>query len=145
MITLNPHSDIQVMGTIKNDFLREVQNLKTDVAGRNAEVEQAKKDYAAGNTDAAKFERQQAREMEGGINASRATLADVHSGALQLKSDFEGRREAISKYKQAEHEGDTQAARQAFQAAHQMSHQVKSDVTELAPELFALKSIRGAV
>ena len=56
MITLNPHSDIQVMGTIKNDYQNQLKNLKNDVANRNADVEQAKKDYAAGNIDAAKFE-----------------------------------------------------------------------------------------
>ena len=141
MITLNPHSDIQVMGTIKNDYQNQLKNLKNDVASRNADVAEAKKDYAAGNIDAAKFERSQAKAMQADVQSDRTTLGKVRSGALQLKADFEGRRESISKYDQAEHAGDTQAAQQAFQAAKGFSSDVRSALESMQPLLAGSGSI----
>jgi len=141
MITLNPHSDIQVMGTIKNDYQNQWKNLKNDVASRNADVTEAKRDYAAGNMDAAKFERSQAKAMQADVKSDRTTLSEVHSGALQLKADFEGRRESISKYDQAEHAGDTQAAQQAFHAAKEYSSDVRSQLQSMQPLLAGSGSI----
>ena len=145
MITLNPHSDIQVMGTIKNDYQNQWKNLKSDVARRNADVVQAKKDYAAGNVDAAKLERSQAKAMQADVKSERARLSNLRSGALQLKADFEGRRESISKYDQAEQAGNTQAAQQAFQAAKEFSSDVRSQLQIMRPLLAGSGSIDESV
>ena len=141
MITLGPHSDIQVMGTIKFDFQKQVQNTKADVASRNASVQQAKDDYAAGNIDAAKFERQQALTAQADVRSDRAILADLHNGALQLRGDFQGRRDAISRFYQAKQAGNTQEAKQAFQAAHQLDAKVRSNLESLQSELSRSGSI----
>jgi hypothetical protein len=145
MITLNPHSDIQVMGKIKYDYQNQVQNAKNDVTSRNADVQQAKKDYAAGNMNGAKFERQQATATQADIKSDRTTLSDVRNGALQLKSDFEGRRESISNYYQAEHSGNSQAAQQAFQAAKEFDTDVRSNLMSLQPKLAVTNSVDESV
>ena len=141
MITLNPHSDIQVMGAIKFDYQKQMQNTKADVASRNADVQQAKDDYAAGNIDAAKFEKQQAQAAQADVKSDRETLTDLHNGALQLRGDFQGRRDAISRYYQAKEAGNTVKARQAFQAAHQLDAKVRSNLESLQSELAGSGSI----
>jgi hypothetical protein len=75
------------------------------------------------------------------VKSDRATLSDLHHGALQLKADFQGRRDAISGYYEAKHEGNTQAAKQAFEVAHRMDDKVRSDLKSLQSELAGAGSI----